>query len=113
MIVKAAPATRRTRLARLLGRDQNPLRRRTDRIAACLLPATVLAFLLLSDAVLPLDHLPRLLQDLAHVLPAAALTDALRAALTAGNPFPTGNLIVLAIWAIVMLVVAARTFKWE
>ena len=72
-----------------------------------------LAFLLLSDAVLPLDHLPRLLQDLAHVLPAAALTDALRAALTAGNPFPTGNLIVLAIWAIVMLVVAARTFKWE
>ncbi|HXT38196.1 MAG TPA: ABC transporter permease [Chloroflexota bacterium] len=72
-----------------------------------------LLFLLLSDAVLPLDHLPTVLQDLAHVLPAAALTDALRAALTAGAAFPGSDLAVLAVWAIVMLAVAIRTFKWE
>jgi ABC-2 type transport system permease protein len=72
-----------------------------------------LLFLLLSDAVLPLDHLPTVLQDLAHVLPAAALTDALRAALTAGAAFPGSDIAVLAVWAIIVLGVAMRTFKWE
>jgi ABC-2 type transport system permease protein len=72
-----------------------------------------LAFLLLSDAVLPLDHLPPVLQDLAHVLPAAALTDALRAGLTAGAAFPGSDIAVLAVWSVVMLFVAMRTFKWE
>ncbi len=72
-----------------------------------------LLFLLLSDAVLPLDHLPPVLQDLAHILPAAALTDALRAALTAGAAFPGGPIAVLAAWAILAFGVAARTFKWE
>jgi len=72
-----------------------------------------LLFLLLSDAVLPLDHLPGPLQDLARVLPAAALTDALRAALTAGAAFPGGPIAVLAAWAILAFGVASRTFKWE
>ena len=72
-----------------------------------------LLFLLLSDAVLPLDHLPPVLQDLAHILPAAALTDALRAALTAGAAFPGGPIVVLAAWAMLAFGVAARTFKWE
>ncbi len=72
-----------------------------------------LLFLLLSDAVLPLDHLPTVLQDLAHVLPAAALTDALRAALTVGATFPGSDIAVLAAWAIIVLGVAMRTFKWE
>ncbi len=72
-----------------------------------------LLFLLLSDAVLPLDHLPTVLQDLAHVLPAAALTDALRSALTGGASFPGSDIAVLAAWAIIVLGVAMRTFKWE
>jgi hypothetical protein len=42
-----APTTRWTWLARLLGRDGNPLRRRTDRIAAWLVPGAIAAFLLL------------------------------------------------------------------
>jgi ABC-2 type transport system permease protein len=71
-----------------------------------------LAFLLLSGAVLPLDHLPSILQDLAHVLPAAALTEALRAALT-GGAFPGADLVVLAVWAVLILAVAVRTFRWE
>lgn len=72
-----------------------------------------LLFLLLSDAVLPLDHLPTVLQDLAHVLPAAALTDALRAGLSAGAPFPGSDVAVLATWALAALLVAVRTFRWE
>ena len=72
-----------------------------------------LVFLLLSGAVLPLDHLPSVLQDLARVLPAAALTGALRAALTPGAAFPGGDIGVLAVWAILVLAVAARTFRWE
>ena len=72
-----------------------------------------LAALLLSGAVLPLDHLPTLLQDLARILPAAALTDALRTALTAGAAFPGGDMVVLGVWALLALGVAARTFRWE
>lgn len=72
-----------------------------------------LLFLLLSDAVLPLDHLPGPVQDLARALPAAALTDALRAALTAGAAFPGGPIAVLAAWTLLAFGVAARTFKWE
>lgn len=72
-----------------------------------------LFFLILSGAVLPVDHLPGLLQNLARLLPAAALTDALRAAMTAGAALPGSALVVLAAWALVTLALAARTFRWE
>jgi ABC-2 type transport system permease protein len=72
-----------------------------------------LIFLLLGDAVLPLDHLPAVLQDLAHVLPAAALTDALRTGFMPGATFPGSDIAVVAVWAVAGLLVAARTFKWE
>jgi|SRR5450755_1008205 ABC-2 type transport system permease protein len=75
--------------------------------------ALFLLFLLIGDGILPLSHLPSPLADLAQILPAAALTDALRAAMTNGAAFPTSPLIVLAIWAIVILTIAIRTFKWE
>jgi ABC-2 type transport system permease protein len=75
--------------------------------------ALFLLFLLIGDGILPLDHLPTPLADLAQILPAAALTDALRAAMTNGAAFPTSPLIVLALWAVVILAVAMRTFKWE
>jgi ABC-2 type transport system permease protein len=72
-----------------------------------------LFFLILSGAVLPVDHLPGLLQNLARLLPAAALTDALRAAMTAGAAFPGSALLVLVTWALITLAIAARTFRWE
>jgi len=75
--------------------------------------ALFLLFLLIGDGILPLDHLPAPLAALAQILPAAALTDALRAAMTNGAAFPTSPLLVLAIWAGAILVVAIRTFKWE
>jgi len=68
---------------------------------------------LIGGGILPLSHLPTPLAALAQVLPAAALTQALQATMTNGEPFPTFSLIVLAVWAIVILLVAIRTFKWE
>jgi ABC-type polysaccharide/polyol phosphate export permease len=49
----------------------------------------------------------------AQLLPAAALTEALRAAMTDGAAFPGFALLVLAAWAVVILLVAIRTFQWE
>jgi ABC-2 type transport system permease protein len=72
-----------------------------------------LLFLVLGGAILPLDHLPGPLQSLARVLPASALTDALRAAFDANSPFPGSALAVLVAWAIITLALAARTFRWE
>ena len=69
-------------------------------------------FLAIGGVVLPTDHLPVVVQQIAQILPAAALSDALRSALS-----PTGvnggSLLLLLAWAIVLLVVAALTFKWE
>jgi ABC-2 type transport system permease protein len=75
--------------------------------------ALFLLFLLIGGGILPLEHLPTVLADLAQVLPAAALTQLLQASLTNGSTFPLSSLIVLAVWAVLILVIAIRTFKWE
>jgi len=75
--------------------------------------ALFLLFLLIGGGILPLEHLPPVLADLAQVLPAAALTQLLQASMTNSSAFPISSLIVLAVWAVVILVVAIRTFKWE
>ncbi|HZS76919.1 MAG TPA: ABC transporter permease [Ktedonobacteraceae bacterium] len=75
--------------------------------------ALYLLFLLLGGGILPLSHLPAGLAALAQILPAAALTQALQAALSNNAPFPGGALLTLGIWAIIILLVAVRTFHWE
>src|SRR6202165_3911671 len=75
--------------------------------------ALYLLFLLSGGGILPLDHLPVGLAAIAQLLPAATLTQALQAALTNGAAFPGSSLLILAIWAVIILLVAARTFKWE
>jgi ABC-2 type transport system permease protein len=75
--------------------------------------ALFLVFILLGGGILPLSHLPGPLAALAQILPAAALTNALQQTMTNGNPFPTASFITLIIWAVIILVVAIRTFKWE
>ena len=72
-----------------------------------------LLFLLLGGGILPLEHLPGPLAAVAQFLPAAALTEALRATMTGGAAFPGFALLVLAAWAVVILLVAIRTFQWE
>ncbi len=75
--------------------------------------ALFLLFVLLGGGILPLDHLPAPLAAMAQLLPAAALTQALQASMSNGASFPGFALLVLAIWTIVMLIVAIRTFQWE
>jgi len=72
-----------------------------------------LLFLLLGGGILPLSHLPPALAAIAQILPAAALTQALQATMSNNAPFPIFSLVTLAVWAVAILLVAIRTFKWE
>jgi ABC-2 type transport system permease protein len=71
-----------------------------------------LGFLLLGGIVLPLSHLPTVLEDLASVLPAAALADTFRVALGQGGD-AAGPVAVLVVWGIGAVALATRTFRWE
>jgi ABC-2 type transport system permease protein len=75
--------------------------------------ALFLLFVLLGGGILPLSHLPTPLAAIAQFLPAAALTQALQATMSNGAAFPVFALLVLAGWAVVLLIVAIRTFQWE
>ncbi len=75
--------------------------------------ALFLVFVFLGGGVLPLNRLPGPLAALAELLPATALTQALQATMTNGGSLPGYPLLVLTIWAVVVLVIAIRTFKWE
>ena len=68
--------------------------------------------LLIGGVLFPLHELGGL-AAFARVLPAAALSDALHPTLGAGTGAPWGAWAALAIWAAVMPLVAAFTFKWE
>ena len=72
-----------------------------------------LVFLLLGGFILPLDRLPGPIDLAAHVLPAAALTDATRGALSASGQGVPGSLALLAAWAVVTMGAAAFTFRPE
>ena len=71
-----------------------------------------LLFLLVGGFIFPIERLPGSLENIAKLLPAAALTDATRVALTAG---PTQDLVeplgLLAGWAVVAIGAAAVTFR--
>ena len=75
--------------------------------------ALFLLFVLLGGGILPLSHLPTPIAAVAQILPAAALTQALQAAMSNNASLPVYPLLVLAIWAVVVLLVAIRTFQWE
>jgi len=75
--------------------------------------ALFLVFIFLGGGVLPLSRLPAPVAAVAELLPSTALTQALQASMTRGGAFPGYPLLVLTIWAIVVLIVAIRTFKWE
>ena len=70
-----------------------------------------LVFLLLGGFLIPLEEFPGPLRTLAEALPASALTDLVTAAF-AGGTAPARAWVILALWAVVTPVVAARTFRW-
>jgi ABC-2 type transport system permease protein len=69
--------------------------------------------LLLGGMLVPLGKLPTWLADIARVLPASALADALHGTLGHGTPVTARDWIVLAVWAVAGPVAAGLTFKWE
>jgi ABC-2 type transport system permease protein len=71
-----------------------------------------LVLLFLGGMAYPLSKLPTAIQNFAKLLPAAALSETVRAALS-GHAFPTGELVVLIAWAIAAPLAAARYFRWE
>lgn len=72
-----------------------------------------LVFLLLGDVLLPVSHLPALLQPISRVLPVTALSEILRFAFAGAPIAPLSSLLLLTAWAVFFVVVAARSFRWE
>jgi len=72
-----------------------------------------LLLLLLGGMVVPLSRLPGPVASISKALPAAALSDALRATLTTGAAVPGRAWIVLILWAVAAPAAAAVTFRWE
>ncbi|WP_327091826.1 ABC transporter permease [Nonomuraea sp. NBC_01738] len=84
--------------------------------AEATLAAANLVYLLLLAAggvIFPLAKFPAGVRPVLELLPISALTGGLRAVLTQGAALPLGALAVLAVWAVVSLGLAARTFRWE
>ena len=75
--------------------------------------ALYLVLLLLGGMVFPLDRLPAGLEAVARLLPAAALTEALDAAVSVPVTLPDQPWAVLAVWAVVAPALAAWRFRWE
>ena len=71
-----------------------------------------LLLLFLGGMAYPLSRLPGFLETVARGLPAAALSDTVRQALSAGS-VSVGALVTLLAWAVGAPLLAARTFRWE
>jgi ABC-2 type transport system permease protein len=70
------------------------------------------ASLILGGVVLPISHLPGPLAAVAGALPAAALSDALRVALS-GSGDAAGALALLGGWGVAAVGLAVASFRWE
>jgi ABC-2 type transport system permease protein len=71
-----------------------------------------LLFLLIGGMVIPLEELPGGLRAVAQLLPAGALAEIFHGALGGGD-VPGRAFVVLAAWALVAPLAAARWFRWE
>jgi ABC-2 type transport system permease protein len=71
-----------------------------------------LGFLMLGGIVLPVDHLPEWLAAIARVLPASALADVFRAALS-GTGDVLGPIVILVAWGLAAVGLSVRFFRWE
>ncbi len=87
----------------------------TLRAEATLAAANLLYLVMLGlgGIVFPLTRFPAGAQSLLRLLPAGALSDGLRTVLQYGSGLPARDLLVLAVWAVAGIAVAARAFRWE
>ncbi|GAA1815389.1 MULTISPECIES: ABC transporter permease [Actinomadura] len=87
----------------------------TMRAEAALAAANLVYILLLAvgGVVFPLEKFPGPVRDALELLPISALAGGLRDVLQDGAAFPAQPLLVLAVWAVAGLALAARFFRWE
>ncbi|QXJ19985.1 ABC transporter permease [Actinomadura graeca] len=87
----------------------------TLRAEATLAAANLVYVLLLAagGVVFPLEEFPGGVRHVLELLPVSALADGLRRVLQDGAAFPGGPLVILAVWAVAGLALAARFFEWE
>jgi ABC-2 type transport system permease protein len=87
----------------------------TLRAEATLAAANLVYVLLLGvgGVVFPLAKFPAGARPLLELLPTGALSTGLRDALGYGTGMPVKSLATLAVWAVVTITVAARSFRWE
>jgi ABC-2 type transport system permease protein len=87
----------------------------TMRAEAALAGANLVYILLLAvgGVVFPLEKFPGPVRDALELLPISALAGGLRDVLQDGAAFPAQPLLVLAVWAVAGLALAARFFRWE
>ncbi|MFJ7266076.1 ABC transporter permease [Streptomyces sp. NPDC099050] len=84
--------------------------------AEATLAAANLVFLLLlvgGGVIVPMEKFPGAVQSVLGLLPITALSDGLREVLQHGAALPWGDAAILAVWAVLGLGAAARTFRWE
>lgn len=87
----------------------------TLRAEATLAGANLVWLLMLAagGVVVPLDRYPRSLQGPLELLPLGALSEGLRQVLVDGAALPGTALLVLLVWAVGAIALAARFFRWE
>jgi ABC-2 type transport system permease protein len=87
----------------------------TLRAEATLAAANLVYIVLLGvgGVVFPLTKFPAAARPALELLPTGALSTGLRNVLQHGVTFPAGNIITLAVWAVVAIILATRTFRWE
>jgi ABC-2 type transport system permease protein len=87
----------------------------SEEAAPALTNAVVLPLYFISGVFVPFRQLPEGLQRVSELLPAQPFVDALRIAFdpnTTGSGFAGEDLLKLAIWGVVGLVLAVRLFEW-
>jgi ABC-2 type transport system permease protein len=88
----------------------------TPDAASTIAPFTVVLLAFVSGVWIPIDQLPRWLQEVGKLFPLYHLSLGLQTTLSpgaSGSGLEAGNVAVLAAWALAGAWVAARRFRWE
>jgi ABC-2 type transport system permease protein len=87
----------------------------TLRAEATLAAANLVYVVLLGvgGVVFPLTKFPAGARPLLQLLPTGALSTGLRGVLAGAEVLPVSQIVTLAVWAVIGITLAARTFRWE